>query len=45
MFDAMERGDLKALYVIGENPQTRRLTRTAPSKLLQGLTSWWCRTC
>ena len=36
MFEAMERGDLSALYVIGENPPPRRRTSNA-RKLLRNL--------
>ena len=37
MFDAMERGELKALYVIGENPANSEADGHRTSKLLQGL--------
>jgi predicted molibdopterin-dependent oxidoreductase YjgC len=37
MFDAMERGDLTALYVIGENPASSEADRHRTMRLLQGL--------
>jgi len=37
MFDAMERGELKALYVIGENPANSEADAHRTMKLLQGL--------
>ena len=37
MFDAMERGDLTALYVIGENPMQSEADRHQTEKLLRGL--------
>jgi predicted molibdopterin-dependent oxidoreductase YjgC len=37
MFDAMERGDLTALYVIGENPLQSEADRHRTEKLLRGL--------
>ncbi len=37
MFDAMERGELKALYVIGENPANSEADGHRTMKLLQGL--------
>jgi formate dehydrogenase major subunit len=37
MFDAMERGDLTALYVIGENPMQSEADRHRTEKLLRGL--------
>ena len=37
MFDAMERGELKALYVIGENPANSEADAHRIIKLLQGL--------
>ncbi len=37
MFDAMERGELKALYVIGENPANSEADAHRAIKLLQGL--------
>jgi predicted molibdopterin-dependent oxidoreductase YjgC len=37
MFDAMERGELKALYVIGENPANSEADEHRTIKLLQGL--------
>jgi predicted molibdopterin-dependent oxidoreductase YjgC len=37
MFDAMERGELKALYVIGENPMQSEADRHRTEKLLRGL--------
>ena len=37
MFDAMERGELKALYVIGENPANSEADAHRTLKLLQGL--------
>ena len=37
MFDAMERGELKALYVIGENPASSEADAHRTIKLLQGL--------
>ncbi len=37
MFDAMERGELKALYVIGENPAQSEADQHRTSQLLRGL--------
>jgi predicted molibdopterin-dependent oxidoreductase YjgC len=37
MFDAMERGELKALYVIGENPANSESDQHRTLKLLNGL--------
>ena len=37
MFDAMERGDLKALYVIGENPLQSEADQHRATRLLEGL--------
>jgi predicted molibdopterin-dependent oxidoreductase YjgC len=37
MFDAMERGDLNALYVIGENPLQSEADRGRTERLLGGL--------
>ncbi len=37
MFDAMERGELKALYVIGENPANSEADAHRTIKLLHGL--------
>jgi formate dehydrogenase major subunit len=37
MFDAMERGDLRALYVIGENPLQSEADQTRAAHLLGGL--------
>ncbi len=37
MFDAMERGDLTALYVIGENPARSEADGGRATRLLQGL--------
>jgi formate dehydrogenase major subunit len=37
MFDAMERGDLTALYVIGENPMQSEADRHRTEHLLRGL--------
>jgi predicted molibdopterin-dependent oxidoreductase YjgC len=37
MLDAMERGELKALYVIGENPASSEADSHRTIKLLQGL--------
>ena len=37
MFDAMERGELTALYVIGENPARSEADATRARKLLRGL--------
>ncbi len=37
MFDAMERGDLTALYVLGENPADSEADRHRTLKLLNGL--------
>ncbi len=37
MFDAMERGDLTALYVIGENPMQSEADRHRTERLLRGL--------
>ena len=37
MFDAMERGELKALYVIGENPANSEADAHRTIRLLQGL--------
>ena len=37
MFDAMERGELTALYVIGENPMQSEADRHRTERLLRGL--------
>ncbi len=37
MFEAMERGDLTALYVIGENPASSEADRHRAVRLLEGL--------
>jgi formate dehydrogenase major subunit len=37
MFDAMERGELKALYVIGENPAQSEADQHRTIRLLEGL--------
>lgn len=37
MFDAMERGDLTALYVLGENPVSSEADKNRALKLMQGL--------
>jgi predicted molibdopterin-dependent oxidoreductase YjgC len=37
MFEAMERGDLRALYVIGENPMQSEADRHRTEHLLRGL--------
>jgi len=37
MFDAMERGDLRTLYVIGENPMQSEADRHRTERLLRGL--------
>jgi predicted molibdopterin-dependent oxidoreductase YjgC len=37
MFDAMERGDLTALYVIGENPLQSEADRARTERVLRGL--------
>jgi predicted molibdopterin-dependent oxidoreductase YjgC len=37
MFEAMERGDLRALYVIGENPAQSEADATRANRLLEGL--------
>ena len=37
MFDAMERGELKALYVIGENPANSEADQHRTTRLLDGL--------
>ncbi len=37
MFDAMDRGELKALYVIGENPASSESDQHRTLRLLQGL--------
>jgi predicted molibdopterin-dependent oxidoreductase YjgC len=37
MFEAMERGDLRALYVIGENPAQSEADATRTTRLLEGL--------
>ena len=37
MFDAMERGELRALYVIGENPAQSEADVQRARKLLGGL--------
>ncbi len=37
MFEAMERGELKALYVIGENPLQSEADQTRAGHLLEGL--------
>ena len=37
MFEGMEHGDLKALYVIGENPLDSEADRNRARRLLEGL--------
>ncbi len=37
MFEAMERGDLRSLYIIGENPAQSEADATRTRKLLDGL--------
>jgi formate dehydrogenase major subunit len=37
MFDAMERGDLRAVYVVGENPLQSEADRHRTERLLRGL--------
>jgi predicted molibdopterin-dependent oxidoreductase YjgC len=37
MFDAMERGDLRTLYVIGENPAQSEADTTRARRLMEGL--------
>src|SRR5436190_14362752 len=37
MFDAMERGELRTLYVIGENPAQSEADQTRARELLSGL--------
>lgn len=37
MFDAMERGELRALYVLGENPAQSEADSRRATRLLQGL--------
>ena len=37
MFEAMERGELRALYVIGENPVQSEADQHARAHLLEGL--------
>ncbi len=37
MFEAMERGDLRSVYVIGENPAQSEADKTHAIKLLRGL--------
>jgi formate dehydrogenase major subunit len=37
MFEAMERGDMRALYVIGENPAQSEADGTRTRRLLEGL--------
>jgi len=37
MFEAMERGELRALYVIGENPMRSEADQTRTRRLLEGL--------
>jgi predicted molibdopterin-dependent oxidoreductase YjgC len=37
MFDAMERGDMRALYVIGENPAQSEADNHRTKRLLEGL--------
>lgn len=37
MFDAMERGDMTALYVLGENPVSSEADKNRILKLMQGL--------
>ena len=37
MFDAMERGELTAVYVLGENPVSSEADKTRILKLMQGL--------
>ena len=46
MFDAMERGELKALYVIGENPvQSEADQHRAAHAARRPRHAWSCRTC
>ena len=44
MFEAMEHGDLRALYVIGENPAQSEADQSARCALLRGSTTSSCRT-
>ena len=43
MFEAMEKGDFKALYVIGENPADSEADQNRALKLLRGLDILLCR--
>ena len=51
MFDAMERGELGTLYVIGENPASSEADQHRSARLLQGLDGLvvqdivWTKTC
>ena len=45
MFEAMERGELTALYVIGENPAQSEVDAERVLHLLVTLSIWWCRIC
>ena len=44
MFDAMDHGELTALYVIGENPAQSEADATRRASASGASTSWWCRT-
>ena len=44
MFEAMERGELKALYCIGENPAESEANATHARHMLEGLDTLSCRT-
>ena len=46
MFEAMERGELTALYVIGENPASSEADQhRTVERLREARDAWWCRTC
>ena len=45
MFQAMDRGELTALYVIGENPMQSEADRHLTERRLEASTSWSSRTC
>ena len=45
MFEAMERGELTALYVIGENPAQSEADASAPCICWAIWSIWWCRIC
>ena len=44
MFEAMERGELRALYCIGENPAESEANATTPGGCWRAWTAWSSRT-